>query len=258
MIEHTGFLEYAELKNRQSVPDEARYQKGPVVVIECVQEIPCNPCESSCPHHAIKVGEPIVNLPVLDDEKCVGCGICVAKCPGQAIFVVNKSLGEHAEVSFPYEYFPLPRTGDPVQAVNRKGDVVCDATVVKIMNPKNFDHTPVITVKIPLAYADDVRSIQRLSTEEVSLPDDMLVCRCEEVTVGEIKQAIREGARDITGVKRRTRAGMGLCQGRTCEKLVQQILCQELHESADCVGYASPRPPVRPISFGDLAGGNVE
>ena len=60
------------------------------------------------------------------------------------------------------------------------------------------------------------------------LTDDMIVCRCEEVTVGEIKQAIKEGARDITGVKRRVRAGMGLCQGRTCEKLVQQILCSEL------------------------------
>ncbi|MGL5513303.1 MAG: (2Fe-2S)-binding protein, partial [Sporomusa sp.] len=52
----------------------------------------------------------------------------------------------------------------------------------------------------------------------------MLVCRCEEVTVGEIKAAIRQGARDVTGIKRRTRSGMGLCQGRTCEKLVQQIL----------------------------------
>ena len=59
------------------------------------------------------------------------------------------------------------------------------------------------------------------------LTDDMIVCRCEEVTVGEIKEAIREGARDIVGVKRRTRAGMGLCQGRTCEKLVQQLLVQE-------------------------------
>ncbi len=87
---------------------------------------------------------------------------------------------------------------------------------------------------------------------------DMIVCRCEEITVGEIKQAIAEGARDVTGVKRRVRAGMGLCQGRTCEKMVQQILCSELGLPLEAVGSSSPRPPVRPISFGELADGEVE
>ncbi|MFT8888679.1 MAG: (2Fe-2S)-binding protein [Ethanoligenens sp.] len=258
MIEQTGFLDYTELKERQTLPNDDRCRKGPVAVIECVQEIPCNPCETSCPHQAITVGEPIVNLPALNEEKCVGCCICVAKCPGQAIFVVDKSLGEYAAVSFPYEYFPLPGKGDTVKAVNRQGQIVCDAIVKNVLNPRSYDHTPVITIEIPQAYADEVRSILRLPEKTDSLSDDMLVCRCEEVTVGEIRQAIREGARDVTGVKRRTRAGMGLCQGRTCEKLVQQILCKELGMPADSVGYASARPPVRPISFGDLAGGTVE
>ena len=88
--------------------------------------------------------------------------------------------------------------------------------------------------------------------------DDMIVCRCEEVTLGEIKEAIREGARDVTGVKRRVRAGMGLCQGRTCEKLVQQVLCQELGISPKETGTSTARPPVRPMSFGELAKGVVE
>ncbi len=88
--------------------------------------------------------------------------------------------------------------------------------------------------------------------------DDMIVCRCEEITVGEIKQAIAQGARDVVGVKRRVRAGMGLCQGKTCEKLVQQILCMELGVGPSEVGYSSARPPVRPITFGELANGEVE
>lgn len=88
--------------------------------------------------------------------------------------------------------------------------------------------------------------------------DDMIVCRCEEVTVADVKGAIAEGARDVTGVKRRVRAGMGLCQGRTCEKLVQAILCQELGVGPDQVGCTSNRPPVRPIPFGQLAEGVVE
>lgn len=87
------------------------------------------------------------------------------------------------------------------------------------------------------------------------IDDEMLVCRCEEVTVGEIREAIAQGAFDVVGVKRRTRAGMGLCQGRTCEKMVQQILCQELGVGPDQVGSTSVRPPVRPISYGALAEG---
>ena len=49
-----------------------------------------------------------------------------------------------------------------VTAVNRKGEEVCDAKVVNVMNPAAFDHTPVVTVEIPKEYADEVRSIKRL------------------------------------------------------------------------------------------------
>lgn len=88
--------------------------------------------------------------------------------------------------------------------------------------------------------------------------DNMVVCRCEEITLGEIREAIRQGARDVTGVKRRTRAGMGLCQGRTCEKLVQAILRQEVGVSPEEISASTPRPPVRPITFGALGRGGIE
>lgn len=158
----TGYLEFDELKEIQKLPSEERYAEGPVAVIECVQEIPCNPCEAACKFGAIKVGSPITNLPTMIHEKCTGCGACVSKCPGLSIFVVNKVYSETtAAVSFPYEYIPTPETGMNVKAVNRKGEVVCDAKVVKVMNPPSFDHTPVITVEIPKEYADEVRSIER-------------------------------------------------------------------------------------------------
>jgi len=82
--------------------------------------------------------------------------------------------------------------------------------------------------------------------------DDIIICRCEEVTLGEIRQSIRDGARDVTGVKRRTRAGMGLCQGRTCEKLLQQVLKEELNKKTEEITLSTSRPPVRPISFATL------
>ena len=160
---NTGYLEYEELKSIQKLPTEDRFSQGPVAVIECVQEIPCNPCEAACHFGAIHVGDPITNLPTLEGSKCTGCTMCVSKCPGLAIFVLNKVYSETtATVAFPYEYFPTPTEGQQVVAVNRKGEEVCAATVVKVMNPKNFDHTPVVTVEIPKEYADDVRSMKRL------------------------------------------------------------------------------------------------
>jgi len=84
--------------------------------------------------------------------------------------------------------------------------------------------------------------------------DNIMICRCEEITFSEIKQAIKEGARDVTGIKRRTRAGMGLCQGRTCEKLVQQIIKEELGIKIEEIGTSTFRPPVRPVTFGTLGG----
>ena len=77
---------------------------------------------------------------------------------------------------------------------------------------------------------------------------DLLTCRCEEVTEKEIRQAVRDGADTIAGVKRRTRAGMGLCQGHTCSKLVAHIIAEETGKPLDEILPATVRPPVRPLS----------
>ncbi len=86
------------------------------------------------------------------------------------------------------------------------------------------------------------------------MDDNVIICRCEEVTAGQIRQAIREGAVDVIGVKRRTRAGMGLCQGRTCEKIVTRLLAQELGKRMEEIKPDTIRPPIVPVNFGALAG----
>lgn len=158
----TGYLEMEELKRLQKLPAPERYEKGPVAVVECVQAIPCNPCQAACKFGAITVGEPITNLPQVQHDKCIGCGICAAMCPGLAIFIVNKAFGpKTATVGFPYEYSPVPKAGDTVRAVDRKGEFRCEATVVRVQNPAGFDHTPIVTIEIPRELADEVRSIER-------------------------------------------------------------------------------------------------
>ena len=83
--------------------------------------------------------------------------------------------------------------------------------------------------------------------------DDMIICRCEEITKGEIKTAIRNGMHTVNGVKRITRAGMGLCQGQTCQRLVIQIIAEELRQSAADIEPTTARGPVRPLRMAVFA-----
>jgi len=83
--------------------------------------------------------------------------------------------------------------------------------------------------------------------------DDLIICRCEEITKGEIKEAIRNGMRTVSGIKRITRAGMGLCQGQTCQRLVTQIIAEALGESPADIELTTARGPVRPLRMAVFA-----
>lgn len=142
--------------------EAVRKAKGAVVIIECAENIPCNPCETSCPNKAITIGEPITNLPVVDPDKCIGCGMCVAVCPGLAIFLLNAHFAPgRAALTFAYEYLPVPQKGEKVKAVDRKGAYVCDAVVEKVVLTKTYDMTNVVTISFPEEYLEEVRSIAR-------------------------------------------------------------------------------------------------
>lgn len=77
--------------------------------------------------------------------------------------------------------------------------------------------------------------------------DETIVCRCEDVTAGVIRDAARAGADDVNLVKRWTRAGMGLCQGRTCQPAIAELVAMAAHRDVPEVGRFRPRPPIRPI-----------
>ena len=161
-IKENGFLTIGELEGAGQYPSKERLAKGPMAVVECIQEIPCNPCEEACKFKAIEVGQPITNLPKIHEDKCMGCGVCVAQCPGLAIFIVDKSYSkDYGTVAFPYEYYPLPETDEEAEAVDRRGQVLCSGKVVKVQNPKSFDRTPVITLEVPIEYAERIRGMKR-------------------------------------------------------------------------------------------------
>ncbi len=88
------------------------------------------------------------------------------------------------------------------------------------------------------------------------MKDDLIICRCSEVTEQEIIDAIKDGATTVDGVKRRTRACMGLCQGKTCGRLVQRIVSQQTGQKPEDVYLQKSRMPARPVKMGDFDGGD--
>lgn len=86
------------------------------------------------------------------------------------------------------------------------------------------------------------------------MENQVLICRCQEVTEAEIVRAIRQNdLRTLQEVKRHTRAGMGLCQGQTCGYLVMGILARETNQQRCAITPDTSRPPVRPVRIGTLA-----
>ncbi|MBP2200414.1 NAD(P)/FAD-dependent oxidoreductase [Pantoea cypripedii] len=87
-----------------------------------------------------------------------------------------------------------------------------------------------------------------------SIPQDTVVCRCEDVTRAEIEQACEAGARDVNQLKAWTRCGMGPCQGRTCGDIAAELLANKQGVSRESVGIFSPRTPLRPLTISDMTG----
>jgi Fe-S-cluster-containing hydrogenase component 2 len=159
-LEKEGYPAEEELKESPGYPPLKDLEQKPLAVIECIQEIPCNPCEEACPFGAIRIGSPITNLPILDTNKCTGCSKCIAACPGLAIFRIEIK-GNDALISFPYEYLPLPQKGEIVICGDREGNFVSKGEVTKVTIAKNQDNTPIIEVNVKKEFYNRVRTIVR-------------------------------------------------------------------------------------------------
>jgi NADPH-dependent 2,4-dienoyl-CoA reductase/sulfur reductase-like enzyme len=86
------------------------------------------------------------------------------------------------------------------------------------------------------------------------IPDDAMLCRCEEVTAGRIRQELRDRPHMGTdGVKVETRAGMGPCQGRQCGLGITRLVAEIHRKSEDEVGFLRIRPPLKPLTLRELA-----
>jgi Fe-S-cluster-containing hydrogenase component 2 len=158
----TGILKVTDI----TIPSEERFREGPVAIIECIQQIPCNPCVDSCSRNAIQITGSINNIPQIDFDVCNGCGLCVANCPGLAIFLVDKTFEDtRCQVGVPFEFRPLPEAGETVELLDRAGEICGEGEVVKVRNTKAQDRTPIVFLAMDKDLAMKCRFFRRKTHE---------------------------------------------------------------------------------------------
>ncbi|HAH06929.1 MAG TPA: sulfurtransferase [Elusimicrobia bacterium] len=227
------------LKSRPGAtrPAEAQAQGQRVYpVLHCRQEIPCNPCVSVCPKKAIKLaGESIMDVPRFMGE-CIGCFKCLLVCPGLAVTLVDRRKDpDHPSVALPFEIGRgLVSKGDRVRLAGCEGEDLGEAEVLDVKDFK-ADNTLLVIVRPSPEVADRAVSLtlypaeegERYSAELAKADDETMVCRCERVSLGEVRRAIRSGVRDLNELKAITRAGMGACGSKTCASVLMSVFRSE-------------------------------
>ena len=237
-------------------------------VIHCFEEIPCNPCSEVCPHKSFKLKDEnnIMSIPVFSG-KCSGCFKCLLICPGLAITLMDtRNMPENkAKVTIPYELSDdLINEGQLLAVTNHDGKVIGKGVIEKIIKNNNFDKRILITVITDRKIAGITAGFRLPEfTENEAEPsygsvpeylnDLEIVCRCERVTAGSIRKAIKEGAGALSEIKTILRCTMGPCSGKTCASLISKILKAEGIDPEKM----SLRPLDMEIPIGVLAGGKL-
>ncbi len=227
------------LKSRPGVTKEPAgkdHDKPVYPVLHCRQEIPCNPCVTVCPKKSIKLsGESIMNTPQFTGD-CIGCFKCLLICPGLAITIVDYRKDKaNPTVAIPFEIGRgLVKKGDKVRLTGWEGKDLGEAEVADVKDFK-AENTMIVVVKAKPEVADLAASLRLYEPEHGAMTpaelakaeDETIVCRCERVSLGEIRRQIRAGVRDLNQLKAVTRAGMGACGAKTCSVMLMNIFRSE-------------------------------
>jgi len=229
----------------KSRPGPATHRKPPAKeegvfpIFHCYQEVPCNPCTSVCPVGAVKTQEDkITGLPYLADlDACTGCASCLAVCPGLSVTMVDfREDPSHPFVTLPYEVWrEKVAIGQIVPVTDLDGAILGYFPVEKVSSRRKFPGTLLVRLKVHKNVAKAAVGIwvQEKQIEPSTIyekeppPDEAIVCRCERVTAGEIRNIIRSGIRDFNQIKALTRAGMGACGSKTCRPMIWRIFQEE-------------------------------
>ena len=98
------------------------------------------------------------------------------------------------------------------------------------------------------------RMFEPAASQRIPVDDETIVCRCEEVSAGELREIVRLGCPGPNQAKAFTRCGMGPCQGRLCGLTVSELIAAERDVATADVGHYRVRAPIKPLTVAQLAG----
>jgi ferredoxin len=237
-------------------------------LIRCHQPIPCNPCTEVCPVGRIAIPSgSIMDLPVFLGGECLGCGRCVAICPGLAINLLVRDADptrRTAHLVVPYELGDETLSpGADVTTVDTQGGRVGRGRVLAVRRHEDQDRRRLVTIEVPWSQRLSVAGFRVRTPSSGRRPrgrrarPGTIVCRCERVGREEIVREIRRGARDLNQLKATLRTGMGACGGRTCGELIMRIFREEGIEPSGVVP-GTIRPFFEEVPLRVLAGADGE
>jgi NAD(P)H-nitrite reductase large subunit len=182
------------------------------------------------------------------------------------ILVDYRDDAEHPLVTLPYE---IRRegvdVGQKVPITDVDGAILGYYPVEKISTRRKYPGTLLIQVKVDKKVAKAAMGIwvqekqiapSKIYEKELP-PDEAIICRCERITAGEIKAAIRDGVRDINQLKALTRVGMGACGSKTCGPMIWRIFKEEGIDPGTVTDRVD-RPLFVEVPIGVLAGAHGE
>ena len=148
-------------------------------------------------------------------------------------------------------------------AAEDKGELAAHALLKdqNIINENEFNNETSKILNRLKRYEIFAKGIAELNFTPTSLikniNDDTILCRCEDITKKDIKNAVSNGAKNLNQIKSWTRFGMGPCQGRTCQYSVAKVASEQLKCNVKDLGYLTGRTPLRPFPL-DKAIGDFE
>ncbi|OHD24367.1 MAG: hypothetical protein A2V99_14720 [Spirochaetes bacterium RBG_16_67_19] len=134
-----------------------------MILIDCPERIACDVCAVVCDREVILIRQAVTNRPeVVNEGNCRNCGLCVAHCPGQAIFLMSDTGPDgQCRITLPYELDEAAAWRQDLLAVDNRGNPLGPARLIRVLRSERFNNTCLLEVSVSGSIASQVRGIGR-------------------------------------------------------------------------------------------------